>query len=223
MARDDSMVFSSSEEVLVAAYALYEEGKKQFTEWELTVKTWELNKDRWGLKGFEHKYPDHKRVMNEIMAKGTQKVLGRGWLIRVKPNYYTITNGGKAKAIALSSFSVTPEKRNVAQYDAVTEYITDPVFKKYLQNPQEPKTWLEVSAFLSLTKNDPDMLERNIKQILTNTQESLDWMKKNNLGVLKRSDSVPEITRDQLLKLEEFIKVLEQRFKDRFDAIRTKK
>ena len=104
--KNDNKNLTAAEEVLLAAVNLTKNTKKEFTEWELTVWAWKLNQNRWGLRGFEDKYPDHKRVMNEVMAAGTQKIVCRGWLERVKPNYYRLTDAGLAKAASLSNIPV---------------------------------------------------------------------------------------------------------------------
>jgi hypothetical protein len=217
------VTLTSSEEVLLAANKIVEKGPEEFTEWQLTVETWLLNKQRWGLRGYEEKYPDHKRVMNEIMAKGTQKVLGKGWLKRLRPNYYSVTSAGKARAAALSEFKVTKRERSLLEYDAVKAYISNPVFEKYCKNPKEPKTWLGAASFLGLTKNDPILLERNLKMVKEAINSAIEWMEKNSENMIRRSDSSTSISKEQLKTLSTFLNVLEQRFKPQFDAIRAKK
>lgn len=157
------------------------------------------------------------------MAKGTQKVLGKGWLIRVRPNYYSMTPPGKAKAASLSGFTITSQKRNLLEYEAVAPHIKNTVFEKYCQNPEEPKTWLGASSFLGITRNDPDLLERNLNGINEAIQSALLWMDENKENILYRDDSSQPISRAQLTKLLEFIKVLQVRFKAQFDAIKSKR
>lgn len=217
---------TAAEEVLLAAAKLTKNDiKKEFTEWELTVETWELNKTRWGLRGFEEKYPDHKRVMNEVMAAGTQKVVGKGWIERIRPNYYRLTSSGLAKVSSLTSTDVKPSVRSLREYEAIAPFIHHVIFEDYCRNPSEPKTWLGAAAFLGLKGHDADALDRRIKNILDSAQSALNWLDENNQDVLIRSDSASykPITKDKLIKLREFIKVLEERFKAQFEAIRRKK
>ena len=214
---------TAAEEVLLAAAKLQEKCKKEFTEWALTVETWSLNKVRWGLQGYEEKYPNHKRVMNEVMAGGTQKVVGRGWLQKVRPNYYKVTPAGFAKAESLGGIKLKKTFRNVHQYDALSPYINSNIFIRYCKDPSEPKTWLGSAAFLGLSKHEPEVLERKISNIKASISESRKWMKENNKKIISRSDSTRPITEEILNKLEEFLKVLEERFKAQFDAIRARK
>lgn len=213
---------TASEEVLVAAYKLTEKGKKEFTEWELTVETWLLNKSRWGLKGYEDKYPDHKRVMNEIMAKGANKVMGRGWVKRIKPNYYSITNSGLSRVNSLLKLNTTTKNRNLFIYNTVQPYVIHKSFVDYCSDSTEPKTWLGAASFLGITKNDPDILERNMRRIKEDINLAIEWLEENKENLLRRDDSAKPISKDQLVKLKEFIAVLEKRFKQQIDAIKSK-
>jgi len=214
---------TAAEEVLLAATKLSNEGKEEFTEWDITVKTWSLNKTRWGLRGYEISYPDHKRVMNEIMAGGTQKVVGKGWLEKVKPNYYKVTSAGLAKAESLSNIDIKSKTRSLYEYDAISPYIKSSIFEKYCKDPTEPKTWLGSAAFLGLKKYDSESLERKLKSINSSIKSALKWLDKNNQRILLRDDSSKPISKEMLLKLEKFLTVLEERFKAQFDAIRARK
>lgn len=214
---------TATEEVLAAAAKLANYSiSNEFTEWDLSVVAWSLNKNRWGLRGYEDKYPDHKRVMNEIMAKGTQKVLGRSWLERTKPNHYKLTSLGLVKAQSLRNVDIKTEERSLHEYEAIKPYIFHPVFEKYCSDINEPKTWLGVAAFLGLNKNDPDVLERKLKEINGAIESSLTWLKSHKQETLVRDGSSPYITKSKLLKLHEFLSAIEVRFKLQFDKIRSK-
>jgi len=214
---------TAAEEVLLATVKLTNSTKREFTEWELTVETWRSNKNRWGLRGYESKYPDHKRVMNEVMATGTQKVVGKGWIERVRPNYYKITSLGLAKADSLSNIEVGSKIRSLHEYESISPYVNSKVFESYLKDDSEPKTWLGAASFLGLKGFDPDDLERRIKNVRDSIRSTLKWLDKNKETVLKRSDSSKPIPLNKIKKLEKFIVILEERFKAQFDAIRKKK
>lgn len=211
------------DEVLLAASKLTQETNKEFTEWDLTVQTWLLNKSRWGLRGYEQLYPDHKRVMNEIMAKGTQKAIGRGWLERTRQNHYRLTSAGLAKALSMSASKVDPRLISFHEYDSIAPYITNRIFENYCQNPAEPKTWLGASAFLGLTSNDPDALDKRLSEINNSIEIAIRRLDQNKEDVLRRSDSSKPVSRGSLLKLKEFLSALESRFQSQFDAIRAKR
>lgn len=213
---------TASEEVLKAA-ANINKRKKEFTEWDITVETWKLNKQRWGLPGYESKFPDHKRVMNEIMAKGTQKkVIGQGWLQRIRQNYYTITQSGLAKVESLFSIDVSGRLRSLTEYDSISPYANHNIFLQFCKDPDKPKTWLGVAAFLKLKKSDKNTLEIILNKIKTSIESSLEWLEENNTDILRRDDSPSKrpITKSQLLKLQNFLVHIQEKFKAQFDAIR---
>lgn len=214
---------TAAEEILLAAANLTKNTTNEFNEWDLTVKTWELNKQRWGLKGYEDSYPNHKRVMNEVMAKGTQKTVGRGWLERTRPNHYRLTYLGLATASSMSGVKPTSEAKNMNVYEALRPYIFSTIFKSYCKDPNEPKTWLGVTAFLKLTDHSPDTLEKSLKYLTTSIDAALVFIDQTNSKVLRRDDAASPISKEQLLKLKEFLSVLDQRFKLQFEAIRGKK
>src|SRR5439155_25960265 len=99
------------------------------------------------------------RVMMEIMAKNkADNPIRRGWLERTRPNHYRITALGSAEAarIATSRGAPVSSVRSGADlYDAVVRYADHRVFKAHSRDPNEPHTWLDVEAFLGISRNDP--------------------------------------------------------------------
>lgn len=215
---------SARQEVLLAAAELA--GYKtdvEFTEWALTVKAWELNHHRWGLPGFEDRFPDHKRVMNELMAAGTERIVGRGWLDRPRPNHYLLTASGLAQALTLKPSNRTDASRDRAIYDAVSPFAFHRVFEAYLGNDAEPKTWLGASSFLGLSRNDPQLLERRLAAQRSAINSAMEFMKANGVDPLRRGDSGRSLSMERLERLDKFVQVLETRFQREFAAIRAMK
>lgn len=87
--------------VLLAAYDLFRKGFPDFNEWDLTVATWERDKKRFGMRGMESMYPDHKRVSMEYMGQKTTGLIFRKLLFKSKPNWYRLTPEGVREAVAL--------------------------------------------------------------------------------------------------------------------------
>jgi hypothetical protein len=89
--------------VLLAAYDLTIAGKEVFSEWDLTVATWKRDRNKFGCRGYEDIYPDHKRVMMEIMSQAkSENPVRQGWLEKVRSNYYRLTSLGYSKAEKMS-------------------------------------------------------------------------------------------------------------------------
>lgn len=212
---------TARQEVLLAAAEISDfRTGIEFTEWDLTVKAWKLNPGRWGLPGYESAYPDHKRVMNELMAAGTERIVGRGWLERSSTNHYRLTPAGLEQAFRIRSSDRTSTKRDYALYDALEPLAFHRVFESYLSDQSEPKIWLGAAAFLGLSKNDPEFFERRLSSVKHITADALEFMRAGLIDQLKRGDAGRSITLERVARLEAFIAVLEDRFKPQIAAIR---
>lgn len=225
MASKPNSKLTAAQEVLFGAYDLDRKGQKEFSEWDLTIATWQRNPNRFGCRGYEDRYPDHKRVMMEIM--GTTKKdnpLRRGWFEKTRPNHYRLTNIGRAEAGTLSGEKDTGEKSFKSPqpvYDAVEPLYQNPVFRKYCKNPEEPRMWLGAASFLGLTSNEPQHVEDRRKAVRTAIENALAWLKTTKSDNFHRgvSSGGEAISKSSLLKLQEFLDVLEQRFANQISAI----
>ncbi len=211
---------SASDEVLLAAANLAKaDPKREFTEWELTIEAWKLNKNRWGMRGFEEGHPDHKRVMNEIMGKGS--IVSQGWLARTRPNHYALTPAGLARASVLTAPYDT-RQRSIHIYDEISPFAFHRVFDSHLTDRSEPATWLGAAAFLGLTKNDPEVLEGQLSAIRRAISDALSFMSENASETLRRGDAGRMISKERVERLAGFLDLLSNRFSGQLDAIRRK-
>ena len=98
---------SAAKVILLAAADLAADGSGEFSEWDLTVASWRRDQNRFGCRGYEDEYPDHKRVMMEIMGKKKKdNPIRQGWVERVRPNFYRMTALGLAEAERLGKGSM---------------------------------------------------------------------------------------------------------------------
>jgi hypothetical protein len=217
---------TAAQEILLGAGDLYRAGKKEFSEWDLTVSTWKRNPNRFGARGYEDAYPDHKRVMMEIM--GTTKKdnpLRRGWLERDRPNHYRITDIGRSEVDRLSDTKATSEKSHRSPqpiYDAVAPLYRNAVFRKHIRDPKEPHMWLGAASFFGLTSNDPQHVEDRRKATRTAIENALAWLRETKADTFRRgvSGGNEAIAKSDLLKLKEFLDVIEKRFASQIEAIK---
>jgi hypothetical protein len=220
---------TAAQEILFGAYDLAKSGSAEFSEWDLTVATWRRNPNRFGCRGYEEKYPDHKRVMMEIM--GTTKKdnpLRRGWFERSRSNHYRITDLGIAEADRLSEIKSTGEKSHKSPqpiYDAVAPFYRHPVFRKFVKDPEEPRMWLGAASFYGLSSNEPQHVEDRRHATKAAIDNALTWLKESKADSFRRGVSGGEeaISNDSLVKLKEFVGVLESRFAGQIEAIRKTK
>lgn len=87
--------------ILLAGDDLTNGGVSEFSEWELTVASWKRDPDRFGLRGFKDDYPDHKRVMMEIMGQKPHNPIHLKLMEKIRPNYYKLTPFGREEATRL--------------------------------------------------------------------------------------------------------------------------
>jgi hypothetical protein len=220
---------TAAQRILLAAAALAAEGKSSFTEWDLTVKAWERDKNRFGCRGYEERYPDHKRVMSEIMGQTKRdNPIRRGWIEKAGKNQYKITTAGLAQAERLSSLAgdgrATVRSPSLV-YDAVKDYVLNRVFLDYSRDEAEPRTWLGASAFLGLTENTPKALDDSLRKIEAVAKDALDWLDEEGQDELRRGPvgGGTTIRRTDLERLRHFLDVLRERFELQMNAIRKKK
>jgi hypothetical protein len=211
----------AAHEILLAAAELSGEERREFSEWDLTVRVWEMNRGRFGCRGYEEQYPDHKRVMMELMGKA--KLLKQnGWVEKARKNHYRIGLLGLAEAARLKGAESSSYKRNVPLYDALERFALHPVFESHLQSTDEPRTWLGAASFLALPRNDPELLSARLAEIEHAIDGSVAWMAEAGTDILRRGDAGRPISRERILRLREFLSTLQERFQPQFDAIRHK-
>ena len=214
---------TAAQEILLAAGKLSGTDRGEFSEWELTVRVWEMNKQRFGCRGgYEEKYPDHKRVMMELMGKG-KPVKERGWIEKTRKNHYRVTALGLAVAARLVEHGRPSHRRAHDVYDALERYAFHQVFKAHRESEEEPKTWLGAAAFLALRSNDPEELEKRLSTIRGAIEEALGWMAETGMEQLQRGDTLSPISREMIARLGDFLSLLEERFAAQFEAIRRRK
>jgi hypothetical protein len=87
---------TAADAVLLAAMKLMNaEGAAVFRT-ALVAATWSATKERFGMEGDRERFPDSKRVDAEIV-----RLVRKGWLRKVKPNHWTVTDAGCARVKAL--------------------------------------------------------------------------------------------------------------------------
>ncbi|MDZ4817779.1 MAG: hypothetical protein SGJ20_02270 [Planctomycetota bacterium] len=219
---------TAAQEILLAAADLANTGKRDFTEWELTVAAWRRDNNRFGLRGFESAHPDHKRVMMEIMGQ-TKKdnPVRRCFIVKTKPNYYRLTDLGAAEVTALlhrPAVGATTSKSPGLIYVAVEPFVESPPFRAWLKDNDEPRTWLGAAAFLGLSRNTANELNDRIRAIETAAKHASEWCVqagRNDItrGVHGGSRPIPLAEIEQL---QAFLDVLRGRFARQIEAIRQK-
>ena len=219
---------TAAQEILLAAADLANAGKREFTEWDLTVAAWHRDHNRFGLRGFETAHPDHKRVMMEIMGQSKKdNPVRRRFIEKTKPNYYRLTDLGAAEVAAIQrgpEAEVTSTRSPGPIYVAIEPLVESPPFRAWLEDKDEPRSWLGAAAFLGLSRNTANELNDRVRAIETAVRRAKEWCAKADReditrGVHGGSRPIPLVEIEQL---QAFLDVLRSRFSRQIEAIRQK-
>jgi hypothetical protein len=230
---------TASETVLLAAADLTAAGSQEFSEWDLTVAAWNLDKHRFGLRGYALSHPDHKRVMMEIMGKKASSPVQQKYLEKTRPNYYRLTPLGKAIAADLRSDPRTPGPATPAAgkpaakplpatvsrspatelYEKAALYVGKAEFRRWLDNPEEPREWAGAARFLGLNGTDISVnpIER-LEEVRAAIQAAFDWCKAHDTVYLTRGGNASSpIPFTDLANALDFLQALTYRFPEALD------
>ena len=227
--------FTASEVVLLAANDLTAAGQQEFSEWDLTVAAWSLDRFRFGLRGYAQSYPDHKRVMMEIMGQKPSSPVQQKILEKLRPNFYRLTPLGKSAASRLrggGSVAGEPELKPTAKpvtvkelYETASVYIARPEFTRWKDNPEEPRDWHGAASFLGLVKGDKTDPAERMDEVKHAVRDAMDWCKVQEAAFLTRGSGqggTPIHVRD-LAELLDFLQALSYRFPEYLDRKKGRK
>lgn len=216
--------FTAAQVVLLAAGDLADAGSQEFSEWELTVAAWSRDPFRFGMRGFAQTYPDHKRVMMEIMGQKPHSPVQQKFIEKIRPNTYRLTSLGKATANRLlSGESVKPEPVNRIKaekpvpvkdhYDIVAAFIARAEFRRWQDNPAEPRDWTGAARFLALSETELEPADRHA-EIRNAVKAAIDWCNDQEAVYLTRNsgENAPPIHVRDLAELFDFLQALAYRF-----------
>lgn len=219
---------TAAQSILLAASDLATAGKSLFTEWDLSVAAWQRDRNRFGLRGYEESHPDHKRVMTEIMGQAKKdNAVRRGWIEKAGTNRYKITSLGLAEAQRISNLLDGNQGRAESRsprhiYETIEPIISHSVFLDYCKDPSEPKTWLGAAAFLSLKRNTGPALDDRLRIVKTAIDQARNWMTEENADTIQRGPvgGGRTIRKADIEKLDEFLRVIQDRFAVQMAAVR---
>lgn len=221
--------FTASELVLLAASDLTAAGNQEFSEWDLTVAAWAVDRFRFGLRGYAQSYPDHKRVMMEIMGQKPSSPVQQKYLEKLRPNYYRMTPLGRAAAQRLRGGAppgAEPELKPTAKpvtvkelYETASVYVGRPEFRRWQDNPEEPKQWEGAASFLGILKGEKVEPAERIEEVRNAFKDAMDWCKVQEAAFLTRGSGqggAPIHVRD-LAEMLDFVQALIYRFPESLD------
>jgi hypothetical protein len=209
--------------ILLAADDLVNKGADEFSEWELTVAAWDRDRLRFGLRGFQQMYPDHKRVMMEIMGNKASNPILLKFMEKTRPNQYRLTPLGRVEAGRLRGIeSGEPQKGNSMRdlFDNVAPFATHSIYHRWRDEPSEPEKWKDAAAFLGVKSDKPSEPTDRFQAVHTITRAAIDWCLAQSMSALPQGThrTSPSIHMQELLGLQDFLIALKYRFPDHLDV-----
>jgi hypothetical protein len=209
--------------ILLAADDLIAGGAEEFSEFDLTVAAWNRDRQRFGLRGYANIYPDHKRVMMEIMgSKASNPILLR-FMEKTRPNFYRLTPLGRVEAGRLRGVqSGQPEKGNSMKdlYDNVAVYASHPAFSRWRDEPSEPDKWKDAAHFFGVKADKPGEAAERYQAVYTAIRAAIDWCLAQKMDALPQGThrAAPSIHMRDLADLQAFLQALKYRFPDHLEV-----
>lgn len=213
---------TAAQVIILAAEDLMSAGASEFSEWDLTVAAWARDRTRFGLRGYDQKHPDHKRVMMEIMGQKPQNPLALGFMEKLRPNIYRLTPLGRAAADRLRRNSGPAESNDeqVQLYRFASDLTHQPALEAWRSDPDQPRYWTDAAAFLAKGGDVRRDAGKCLSAIRRQTRLAIDWCIVNNVTYLvpaSRSGGEPIHARS-LNEIIDFLQMLEYRFPEHLAA-----
>lgn len=217
---------TAAQVIILAAEDITAGGSTEFTEWDLTVAAWTRDRTRFGLRGYDQKYPDHKRVMMEIMGQKPQNPLALGFMEKIRPNTYRLTPLGRAVANRLrSSGSPSPASDEQAElYRFTSELISHPALVAWRSDPDQPRWWADAAAFLAKGGDVRRDAAKCLGSLRRQTRAAIDWCMVRDVTYLVPATLAggEPIHIRALNEIMDFLQMLEYRFPEHLASAREK-
>jgi len=203
--------YSIASMVLIVAHTKFTD--REFSEFELTVETWKLEKELYGLakvtglKGFENEYPDHKKVISSISHRQKQVNMIK-FLERIRPTIYRLTSLGKVEAIRLINDGPTLAIIDPnTHHRQLSRFASHYSFLLWSDNPDKPKNFEDVKSLFEEAGG--------IEEFRLCCHKALKWCNENNCTELIRSRREMRgrpITYNLIVSLLDFATAMDYRF-----------
>lgn len=215
-----TQTLTNAEKVLLAAVALSDgQLDKNFTAEELAVAAWEMDRESFGLRGFESTYPDSNKLFKSIDSQGG--LVAKGLIVKVGDRTFRLTAGAVAAASRIKPGE--PEQQLKLERElasAVNQLISHPVFADWLRDSTKPAKFSGAGHFWGVAPGTPPRVVRDrIAKIEATLNEALDYMSARNVNSLFKEKDRVLCERRDIERCLEFHKLLKQRFAKELSAL----
>lgn len=167
---------------LLAMLNLLEKEIKEPSEEEITLAMWNLDKNRWGLRGYEETHPNHKETHKAFSKLAGSKRLpekDRGLVAKRKATHYYLTDLGIIRAIqAKTNISGEAYSDTVKSNRLLHQQLS--FYTKHYALKQGFSSWFSAASFLQLGNiSDPQKVQFKISAFQNLLAEAKAWFKRN--------------------------------------------
>ncbi len=168
---------------------LLENGQEVVSEFQITVRAWEMFPEIFGLRDYEDEYPNHKSVCNIYMSGKTDPnaPIVLGWMEKVKPNYYRLKQPVVDKANNLKGITERRENTNKSvmilqqeTQEMIWRATKSNLYRFFIERGKISNSYSATLVFLNLQEID----DRFIKEKKANE------IRKNNSGKIIHFTSI---------------------------------
>jgi hypothetical protein len=201
-----------SEKVLLAALKCADGAEgKTFTAEALSVQAWKMDKNAFGLRGFENDYPDSNKIFKSIDSKGG--LVAKALIVNVGDRTFKLTPAGVAEAASFQPSDLDFRKPERGLAIEVNKIISHPVFREWLNNSSKPTKFYGAGHFWSVAPGTPPRVVRDrLKHIEVTLETAKEFLDRNGTDVLCGDRDQVVAERADINRCIEFHGVLKARF-----------
>jgi hypothetical protein len=209
------------EQVLLAALECSRgDLNKSFSVEELLLAAWKRDPTAWGLRGYETTHPDSLKMNTEldrVSIRGRNLrggLVSLGYLEKVRQRTYRLTPAGLANASELAG--ANSEAKGFAERglgDAIGAILSHTVFREWLKDPSRPKHFRDAGHFWGIAPGTPpNVIRSRITSVDSTLRKASELLEKKNLDEIWSRHGRALFDRNDILRAEEFQRLLKQRF-----------
>jgi len=201
-----------AEKVLLAAFKCADGlTDKSFTAEALSVQAWKMDRNAFGLRGFENEYPDSNKLFKSIDSKGG--LVAKALITKVGDRTFKVTAAGLAQAAALQPAEEDFRKPDRGLAAEVNKIISHPVFREWVTDQAKPAKFYGAGHFWGIAPGTPPRVIRDrLKHIEVTLRTAIDYLNRSGTDVLCGDRDQVIADRRDIQRCIEFHDALKERF-----------
>lgn len=184
---------------------------KSFTAEALSVQAWKMDRNAFGLRGFESEYPDSNKLFKSIDSKGG--LVAKALIVKVGDRTFRLTPAGLARAASLEPPDDDLRKPDRGLANEVNRIISHPTFREWLKDSARPAKFYGAGYFWGIAPGTPPRVIRDrLKHIEVTLNTAMDYLNLNGTDALCGDRDQVIAERGDIERCIEFHNTLQERF-----------